>query len=54
MSWSAAADIVEEMFESGELAEMLGVEQPKAAAASAQPDAPANPQQSPPLQVDGA
>jgi monothiol glutaredoxin len=48
------ADIVEEMFESGELAEMLGVEQPKAAAASAQLDAPANPQQSPPLQVDGA
>ena len=31
------ADIVEEMFESGELAEMLGVEQPKAAAAPAQP-----------------
>jgi monothiol glutaredoxin len=47
------ADIVEEMFESGELAETLGVEQPKAAAAPAQPDAPANPQQSPPLQVDG-
>jgi monothiol glutaredoxin len=47
------ADIVEEMFESGELAEMLGVEQPEAAAAPAQPDAPANPQQSPPLQVDG-
>jgi monothiol glutaredoxin len=47
------ADIVEEMFESGELAEMLGVEQP-AAAASAQPETPASPQQSPPLQVDGA
>jgi monothiol glutaredoxin len=46
-------DIVEEMFESGELAEMLGVEQP-AAAASAQPETPASPQQSPPLQVDGA
>jgi len=46
------ADIVEEMFESGELAEVLGVEQPEAAAAPAQPDAPANPQQSPPLQVD--
>jgi monothiol glutaredoxin len=47
------ADIVEEMFESGELAEMLGVKQP-AAAASAQPETPASPQQSPPLQVDGA
>ena len=48
------ADIVEEMFESGELAEMLGVEQPEAAAAPAQSETPANPQQSPPLQVDGA
>jgi monothiol glutaredoxin len=48
------ADIVEEMFESGELAEALGVKQPEAAAAPAQPEAPANPQQSPPLQVDGA
>jgi monothiol glutaredoxin len=48
------ADIVEEMFESGELAEALGVEQPEAAAAPAQPEAPANPQQSPPLQVDGS
>ena len=48
------ADIVEEMFASGELAEVLGVEQPEAADAPAQPDAPANPQQSPPLQVDGA
>jgi len=48
------ADIVEEMFESGELADVLGVEQPDAAAVPAQPDAPANPQQSPPLQVDGA
>src|SRR5213076_1873633 len=48
------ADIVEEMFESGELAEMLGTEQPEAAAAPAQPEAPSNPQQSPPLQVDGS
>jgi monothiol glutaredoxin len=48
------ADIVEEMFESGELAEMLGVEQPEAAASPAQPESPSNPQQSPPLQVDGA
>jgi len=48
------ADIVEEMAGSGELAELLGVEQPEAVAAEAQPEAPANPQQSPPLQVDGA
>jgi monothiol glutaredoxin len=47
------ADIVEEMAENGELAEVLGVEQPETAAAPAQPDAPADPQQSPPLQVDG-
>src|SRR5215216_4148108 len=47
------ADIVEEMATSGELAETLGVEQPETAAAPAQPDAPADPQQSPPLQVDG-
>lgn len=41
-------DIVEEMFESGELAEALGVEQP-AQAAAPQPAAPA---QSPPLQIE--
>ena len=41
-------DIVEEMFESGELAEALGVEQP-AEAATPQPAAPA---QSPPLQIE--
>src|SRR5436190_7206067 len=42
------ADIVEEMFDSGELAEALGVEQPAAAAA-----APAAvPAQSPPLQIE--
>ncbi len=45
-------DIVEEMFESGELADLLGVEQPEGAAAQA-PPGPTNPQQSPPLQVDG-
>ena len=44
-------DIVEEMFESGELAELLGVEQPEAVEAPP-PAQPANPQQSPPLQVD--
>jgi len=42
------ADIVEEMFESGELAELLGVEQPQSASA---PDA-APPAQSPPLQIE--
>jgi monothiol glutaredoxin len=42
------ADIVEEMFDSGELAEALGIEQP-AAAASAPAAAPA---QSPPLQIE--
>ena len=42
------ADIVDEMFESGELAELLGLEQPEAAAA---PQATA-PLQSPPLQIE--
>lgn len=43
-------DIVEEMFESGELAELLGVEQPETAPqAAAQDDAPT---QSPPLQIE--
>ncbi len=45
-------DIVEEMFESGELAELLGVEQPEAAAAP-EPEklVPGGPQQSPPMQL---
>ena len=47
------ADIVEEMAESGELAELLGVEQPELAAQPSAPDAASSPQQSPPLQVDG-
>jgi len=46
-------DIVEEMAESGELAELFGVEQPETPATPAQTEAAANPQQSPPLQVDG-
>ena len=46
-------DIIEEMAESGELAELLGVQQPDGAGAQAQPEGTANPQQSPPLQVDG-
>lgn len=41
-------DIVEEMFESGELAEALGVEQP----AEAKVAEPAPPAQSPPLQIE--
>ena len=42
------ADIVEEMFDSGELAEALGVEQPAGAAGPAQPEQP----QGPPLQIE--
>jgi monothiol glutaredoxin len=40
------ADIVEEMYESGELAQQLGVEQPAEPAAAPQPG------QAPPLQID--
>jgi monothiol glutaredoxin len=43
-------DIVEEMLDSGELAELVGVSQPEEAVAPA-PQAPADPQQSPPLQL---
>ena len=42
-------DIVEEMFASGELAELVGVPQPEAIA---EPAGPQGPQQSPPLQID--
>jgi monothiol glutaredoxin len=42
-------DIVEEMFESGELAELVGAEQPKDAQVA--PAAPADPHQSPPMQI---
>jgi monothiol glutaredoxin len=45
-------DIVEEMFESGELAEALGAEQPQVVEPQARPDGP--PGQSPPLQIDGS
>ena len=45
-------DIVEEMFESGELAEALGVEQPANAQAPHQPQQQDTPQQSPPLQIE--
>jgi monothiol glutaredoxin len=45
------ADIVEEMYESGELAELLGLEQPETAAAAAQSQN-GPPGQSPPLQIE--
>jgi monothiol glutaredoxin len=43
------ADIVEEMYESGELADLLGLEQPEVAATPA-PEGP--PAQSPPLRIE--
>jgi monothiol glutaredoxin len=47
------ADIVEEMNESGELAELLGAEQPERPAVSAKEEFKAeNPQQSPPIQIE--
>jgi monothiol glutaredoxin len=48
------ADIIQEMFEAGELGEALGVDQPEAEAVAATPAAPANdlPAQSPPLQIE--
>jgi monothiol glutaredoxin len=46
-------DIVEEMFDSGELAQLLGVEQPAdATAPEPQRIVPGGPQTSPPMQVD--
>ena len=44
-------DIIEEMFESGELADALGVEQPEHAQVP-QAEQPSVPQQSPPLQIE--
>jgi monothiol glutaredoxin len=47
------ADIVEELNESGELAELLGAEQPEGQSASAKEQFKAeNPQQSPPIQIE--
>jgi monothiol glutaredoxin len=47
------ADIVEEMDESGELAQLLGAEQPERPAVSAKQELQAdNPQQSPPIQIE--
>ena len=45
------ADIVEEMYESGELADLLGVEQPDAVATPAQAQQ-GPPGQSPPMQIE--
>jgi monothiol glutaredoxin len=46
-------DIVEEMDEGGELAQVLGVEQPERPAPSAKQELKAdNPQQSPPIQIE--
>ena len=45
-------DIIEEMFESGELAETLGVEQPAEPVTAPQADQQGPPQQSPPLQLE--
>jgi monothiol glutaredoxin len=45
-------DIVEEMFSSGELADLLGIEQPEGAATpEAERLVPGGPQQSPPMQL---
>ena len=49
------ADIVEEMFASGELATKLGVEQPETATEAAAPESVQDlPAQSPPLKIEGA
>jgi monothiol glutaredoxin len=45
-------DIVEEMFESGELAELLGAEQPEDATVPEPPSQQGPPGQSPPLQIE--
>ena len=45
-------DIVEEMFESGELAETLGVEQPETASVQPTQSQDGPPGQSPPLQIE--
>ena len=45
-------DIIEEMAESGELAELLGAEQPANPAPSAKQELQQDPQQSPPIQIE--
>jgi monothiol glutaredoxin len=46
------ADIVEEMNDSGELAELLGVEQPEQQKSAKEEFLADNPQQSPPIQIE--
>ena len=46
------ADIVEEMYDSGELAEALGAEKPEQPIETAAPAQPEQPQQSPPIQIE--
>jgi len=45
-------DIVEEMFDSGELAQLLSIEQPEMAQPSAKQELQQDPQQSPPIQIE--
>ena len=45
------ADIVEDMAESGELADLLGAEQPAEVPRSAKQETQTDPQQSPPMQI---
>jgi len=45
-------DLVEEMYESGELAETLGVPQPEGEPQTQVPQQPGEPTQSPPLQIE--
>ncbi|HNC06029.1 MAG TPA: Grx4 family monothiol glutaredoxin [Solirubrobacterales bacterium] len=47
-------DIVEEMFDTGELAEALGVEQPEPAEPDFETSAPGEPYKSPPMNIEGA
>jgi monothiol glutaredoxin len=46
------ADIVEEMDDSGELAELLGAEKPEGSTPSAKQELQQDPQQSPPIQIE--
>jgi monothiol glutaredoxin len=46
------ADIVEEMADSGELADLLGVKQPETPTRSAKQQLQQDPQQSPPMQIE--
>jgi monothiol glutaredoxin len=45
-------DIIEEMADSGELAELLDVEQPQSSTPSAKQELQQDPQQSPPMQIE--